>query len=109
MFIHIGNNYLLRKRDLIGIFNVDALQQDTKGRRFLNDIKQNDSVEDISEGKWSSVVLSDEGTYVSRISTATLLSRSREAMSDVFSMPKKPAPPKKKKPAPPRTPDEQSG
>ena len=84
MFIHIGNNYLLRKDEIIGAFNIQALSQDTKGRRFINDLKQNNKLTDISDGKWASLILTNDAAYVSRISTATLKSRSGEDITEIL-------------------------
>ena len=84
MFLHIGNNILLHKDDIIGIYNVDALKQDAKGKKFLNEVRQNEEIEDISEGKWSSIIMTNDKLYVSRISTATLLARSREEISELL-------------------------
>lgn len=90
MFLHIGNNYMLRIDEIIGIFNVAALQEDTKGRRFFNEIKQSGNVVDISEGKESTIVLTDDTVYITRISSSTLLSRSRDDDRDTFSSARQP-------------------
>ena len=80
MFLHIGNNVLLRKEDVIGVFSVESLQKDAKGKKYLKEIKKSENVEDISDGKWASLVLTDDVIYVSRIASITLLGRSGGSM-----------------------------
>lgn len=90
MFLHIGNNVLLKSSEIIGIFNVSALQEDTKGRRFLNEVRQRGGIEDISEGKASTIILTDDRVYITRISSATLLARSREDVRDTLDSSRQP-------------------
>ena len=90
MFLHIGNNYMLKRSEIIGIFNVSSLQEDTKGRRFLNDIRQRGNIVDISEGKESTIILTDDTVYITRISSSTLLLRSRESGKEAFSSTRQP-------------------
>jgi len=82
LFLHIGNNVLVRKDEVIGIFSIDSLLDDMKGKKFYNDIRQRPGVQDISEGKPKTIILTDGAAYISRISSATLLSRSDAAMPD---------------------------
>jgi extracellular matrix regulatory protein B len=90
LFLHIGNNYLLKKSEVIGLFNVDALNEDNKGRKFLNEIKQSGRAVDISDGKWCSIVLTEDAVYVSRISTTTLLARSKEDINELLTSSRRP-------------------
>jgi hypothetical protein len=95
MFIHIGNNYLLKKDEIIAAFNVQSLMADPKGRKFVTELKQGNKFIDISEGKWASIILTDGPTYVSRISTSTLRSRSGEDIGDVLVSARRPGGKKK--------------
>jgi hypothetical protein len=90
MFLHIGNNVMLKTSEIIGIFNVSALQEDTKGRRFLNEVRQRNDIEDISEGKESTIILTNDKVFITRISSATLLSRSREDVRDTLDTTRRP-------------------
>jgi extracellular matrix regulatory protein B len=85
MFLHIGNNVLLRKDEIVGIFSIDSLMKDPKGKKFMNEIRQKKNVKDISEGKWSSIIITDDSVYVSRISSITLLGRSGGDMQELLS------------------------
>ncbi len=85
MFLHIGNNVLIRKDDVIGIFNISAMSQDSKGKKFCAETIQKKETIDISDGKQTSIILTPDATYVSRISTATLLARSGEPVERMLS------------------------
>lgn len=87
MYIHIGNNVLLRKDEVIGVFSIDSLMNDNKGKKFLAEVKQSREVEDISGGKHASLVLTDTKVFITRISTATLLTRSGNDLLDILKTP----------------------
>ena len=99
MFLHIGNNVLIKKEDIIGIFNIASLAEDLKGKKFLNEIRARKDVHDISGGKQTSIVLTSDGVYISRISTATLQGRSRDSVQDMLSAESLPEPEEKAVPA----------
>ncbi len=86
MFLHIGNNVLIRKEALIGIFNINSLMNDLKGKKFYNEMRHNKDVKDISGGKQASIVLTTDGVYISRISSATLQGRSRDSVEEMLSV-----------------------
>jgi hypothetical protein len=85
MFLHIGNNVLIRKDEIIGIFNISSLAEDIKGKKFLNEVRHAKEMKDISGGKQTSIVLTDGGPYISRISTMTLQARSRDTVQEMLS------------------------
>ena len=98
MFVHIGNNYLLKKSDIIAAFNIQSLLEDPKGKKFVNDVRQSGKLVDISEGKQASLILTADGPiYISRISTATLKSRSGNDIENMLVSERRPAPKKAKK------------
>ncbi|HOO55421.1 MAG TPA: DUF370 domain-containing protein [bacterium] len=84
MFLHIGSNVLVKTDDVIGVFNINSLKEDIKGRKFYNEIRQDKEVKDISEGKQSSIILTSDTVYISRISSATLLGRSRHSVQEML-------------------------
>lgn len=82
MFLHVGGNHLMMRSEIIGIFKIQSLLKDSKGRKFYNDLKESGKVEDISEGKQSSLILTDGGAIVSRISTMTLMLRGKSDVGE---------------------------
>ena len=63
MFLHLGNNYLVNTKDVIGIFDIENTSVSANTKEFLN------------------VVCLDkdftETVYISQMSCATLLKRSK--------------------------------
>ncbi len=85
MFLHIGNNVLIRKDEIVGIFNISSLAEDIKGKKFLNEIRHAKETKDISGGKQTAIVLTDGGPFISRISTMTLQARSCDTVQEMLS------------------------
>ncbi|MBP1573562.1 MAG: DUF370 domain-containing protein [Oscillospiraceae bacterium] len=93
MYLHIGNDYTVRTRDIIGIFDIEntSLSKDT--RDFLKVSEKNKRVVYTTfEMPKSFVVCLDESLtekiYVSQLSCATLKKRfenqKRKKYSDLF-------------------------
>ena len=79
MFLHLGNECVVKKRDIIGVFDIEntSVSKDTKG--FLAAIsKMGEVVYVTNELPKSFVVCERDGkitTYISQISVATLRKR----------------------------------
>ena len=59
MYLHLGQNTVVRDREIIGIFDLDITSQSPRTRRYLNTAEQRGEV-----------------VFISQLSTATLLRRS---------------------------------
>ena len=44
MYIHLGRDYVLNDRDIIGIFNLETTTISPRGREFLNYAQKNGAV-----------------------------------------------------------------
>ena len=82
MYLHIGNNIVISKEEIIGIFDIESLKN---GKNFLmnyNNIKNTNNFIDISEGKEKSYIIikKEENiiVYISNISSLTLARRINE-------------------------------
>lgn len=77
MFLHLGNNYMIRNEKIIGILDLNTAGSSPTAKDLLNNIGKKGEVYNISEkGKEKSFIITDEGTYISPISSTTLLKRS---------------------------------
>ncbi len=77
MFLHLGSNYMVHKEKVIAILDLETAGSSQISRHFINNIMKSGKVLNISEeGKEKSFVLSDNGYYLSPISSSTLLKRS---------------------------------
>lgn len=80
MYIHLGQETVVRKKDIIGIFDMDNTTVSAKTRLFLKKAEQKGQVVNVStELPKSFVICSDKNgqkVYITQISSATLLKRS---------------------------------
>ena len=64
MYIHLGRDYVLNDRDIIGIFNLETTTISPRGREFLNYVQKNGGVVDT--------------VYLSELSSAVLRRRAEK-------------------------------
>ncbi len=82
MYIHLGRDYVLNDRDIIGIFNLETTTISPRGREFLNYVQKNGAVVSLSDELPQSYVLADGGVvdtvYLSELSSAVLRRRAEK-------------------------------
>ena len=85
MFLHVGNNKNIRKRDIIGIFDADTSTVSVTTRRFLSGAEQRGEVEAAREEIPKSFILYQKKerfeVCFSQISTTSLLGRIEQGAS----------------------------
>ncbi len=83
MYLHIGNKQSVKKKDIIGIFDLDTSTVTKTGKDFINGLERAGAVEYADDDLPRSFVLVSEGkkckAKLSRISSKGLLAR----LSDV--------------------------
>ena len=86
MFLHIGNGKSVRKKDVIGIFDLDTATITKTGKDFINRMQKNGKVEYDDDDLPRSFVLIDENkkykVNLSRISSRGLAVRATESGYD---------------------------
>ena len=78
MYLHLGQDFLLHTRDLIGIFDMETATLSRHTRAFLRRAETEGAVVSLSNDLPKSFVLADwpdEAVFISPISTATLKKR----------------------------------
>ena len=78
MYIHLGRDYLLNVRDVIGIFNLETTTISPRGREFLNYAQKNGAVVSLSEELPQCYVLADapvDTVYLSELSSTAMKKR----------------------------------
>ena len=82
MYIHLGRDYVLNDRDIIGIFNLETTTISPRGREFLNYVQKNGAVVSLSDELPQSYVLADgavvDTVYLSELSSAALRRRAEK-------------------------------
>ena len=82
MYLHIGNGQSVKKKDIIGIFDLDTSTVTKTGKDFINNLEKAGAVEYADDDLPRSFVLVSEGdsckVRLSRISSKGLLARLEE-------------------------------
>ena len=86
MYLHLGQNIMVRNQDVIGIFDLDNTTWSFRTRRFLERAEQEGRVTAVGDDLPRSFVLVREGdgspmVYTTQLTTATLQARSAEKWS----------------------------
>lgn len=80
MYIHLGQDTLVKKNEIIGIFDLDTATVSKRTRDFLAKAEKKGMVVNVSTELPKSFIICQHGNekkiYISQISTATLLKRS---------------------------------
>lgn len=100
MFLHLGNGYVVRNQDIIGIFDEKIFNEKKKelGSGYLKAVKANrklldkekeagrvlDCLYEVSGEKEKSLVFTDENTYLSPISPRALKGRLNDSLNQCF-------------------------
>ncbi len=83
MYIHIGNEKLIKSEDVIGIFDLDSTTISKRTRDYLRKAEKNGEVETVSYDLPKSFIVCTQKenrgqkVYISQLSVATLEKRSR--------------------------------
>ena len=78
MYIHLGRDYVLNDRDIIGIFNLETTTISPRGREFLNYAQKNGAVVSLSEELPQCYVLADapvDTVYLAELSSTAMRKR----------------------------------
>lgn len=86
MYLHIGNGQSVKKKDIIGIFDLDTATVTKTGKDFINKLEREGAVEYADDDLPRSFVLISDGkkcrVKLSRISTKGLRARADESIYD---------------------------
>lgn len=76
MFINIGSGKLIRKKDIIGIFDLDTSSHEKDTREFLKNAEKNRRVETCGGGLPKAFVLAEDSEKNEKIYLTTLAAKS---------------------------------
>ena len=84
VFIHIGNDVVVRREDIIGVFDMDNTTISRFSREFLANAQKTDRICDICDDLPKSYIATNyKGTnkvYISFVSSQTILKRTSSEM-----------------------------
>ena len=75
MYLHLGNNRVIRSADVIGLFDLDNTTISAVTRKFLADADKAKKVVSIRDEIPKSFVLTDKKIYMTQISVQALHNR----------------------------------
>lgn len=81
MYIHLGNNVMIKSKDVIGIFDLDSTSVSKRTRNFLKVSEKKKQIESVSLDLPKSFVVcakerKENKVYLSQLSSLTLQKRS---------------------------------
>lgn len=78
LYLHIGKNTIIKKENIIGIFDF----QEMKGNQISSSLLKKVEILNVSDGIEKSIIITKEGNdfkgYISNISSITLLKRNND-------------------------------
>lgn len=78
MYLHLGSSVSADTSEIIGVFDMDNATVSGATRDFLNRAQREGRLITVSSDLPKSVIVTDEGIYISPISARTLLRRARK-------------------------------
>lgn len=77
MYIHVGEDILVRSKDIIAIIDKQSVNSSKYVEEFLK--RQSHSIINLSKGSFKSVVITDNLIYYSPLASGTLKKRSSKS------------------------------
>ena len=81
MYLHLGNGFVVNKKSIVGVFDMDNTTVSRNGRMFLKKAQAESRVVDTTDDLPKSYILTNDNgvntVYISSISSQTLLKRSQ--------------------------------
>ena len=77
MFLHLGEDTIVKDQEIIGIFDLDTSTVNKATRDYLAIAEKNGRVEYVNYDLPKSFIVTDSKIFVSPINTGTLLRRSK--------------------------------
>lgn len=78
MYIHLGNDTVVRDRAVIGIFDLDNSSYSRITREFLNGAERAGETRYVADDLPKAFVVTDEGVYLTQLGSQTLSKRAAE-------------------------------
>ena len=77
MFLHIGEDTLIRDKEIIGIFDMDTSTVNKATRDYLKKAEQEKRIVYVNYDLPKCFVVTDKNVYISPINTSTLSKRAK--------------------------------
>ncbi|MBQ9980332.1 MAG: DUF370 domain-containing protein [Oscillospiraceae bacterium] len=77
MYLHLGQNVIVRERDVLGIFDLEITSQSKRTRQFLAAAEKGGRAVTVSDDLPRSFIVTADKVYISPLSSATLQKRAQ--------------------------------
>lgn len=77
MYLHVGNNKVIRKKEIIGIFDLDTATISSVTRKYLNEADKTGIIETVQEEIPKSFIVTNTKIYITQLSAAALHGRTQ--------------------------------
>jgi regulator of extracellular matrix RemA (YlzA/DUF370 family) len=77
MFIHLGEDILIKSNEVIAIFDYNLVEEDDINRSFVDRCLEEKKLIDVGEKSTKSIIVTDDYIYFSPFSPTTLKKRSQ--------------------------------
>ena len=88
MYLTLGSDVMVRKKDIIGIFDLDKIEVDTGAMDFLRVCEEKKQVTVVGDGIPKAFVVVNNGgvdhVYITTVSAASLKGRNKEIRNSEF-------------------------
>ena len=79
MYLHIGKDYIIKNKDIIGIFNINYIKNTKEYKKMYNDLDENNSLINVSQEKEKTFILTENKKnsigYITNIGVNTISKR----------------------------------
>ena len=76
MYLHIGKDYIINNKDIIGIFNIDYVKNTKEYKSLLEKLKEEGNLRNIADNQNKTFILTEKDSivkgYITNIGTTTI-------------------------------------
>ena len=76
MYLHIGKDYIINNKDIIGIFNIDYVKNTKEYKSLLEKLKEEGNLRNIADNQNKTFILTEKESivkgYITNIGTTTI-------------------------------------
>jgi extracellular matrix regulatory protein B len=80
MFIHLGEDVVIKTEEVIAIFNFEIFRDDDKNKAFIENMIKSLKILDVGGELTKSIVMTESCIYYSPFSPSTLKKRSQQSI-----------------------------
>ena len=79
MFLHIGNNYIIKKEEIIGIYNIKSIKNTKEYKKIIENLKKNNNLIKIENNEEKTLIITENSKivkgYICNVSSTTIANR----------------------------------